>query len=67
MSLLHVIFIAVAIGLRLVFSNSPDILAHYAVFYNRVTNSRGTFRYAARRSFRSLPGNPAAFYSQEIL
>lgn len=67
MSLLHVIFIAVAIGLRLVFSNSPDTLVHYAVFYNRVTNLRGTLRYAVRRSFRSLSDNPAAFYSQEIL
>jgi hypothetical protein len=37
------------------------------VFYNRVTNLRGTLRYAVRRSFRSLSENPAAFYSQEIL
>jgi hypothetical protein len=37
------------------------------VFYNRVTNLRGTLRYAVRRSFRSLSDNPAAFYSQEIL
>ena len=34
MSLFHVIFIPVAIGLRLVFFNSPDTLVHYAVSYN---------------------------------
>ena len=67
MSLLYVTFIAIAIGLRLVFSNSPGTLVHYAVSYNRVTNLRGTLRYAVRRSFRSLSDNPAAFYSQEIL
>ena len=65
MSLLHFIFIAVAIELRLAFSDSPDTLVHYTVFYNRLTHLRG--RYAVRRSFRSLPDNPAAFYSQEIL
>ena len=43
MSLLHVIFIAVAIGLRLVFPNSPDTLVRYAVFCKRVTNLRGSF------------------------
>lgn len=32
MSLLHVIFITVATGLRLVFSNSLDTHVHYARF-----------------------------------
>jgi hypothetical protein len=66
-SLLYVTFIAIAIGLRLVFSNSRDTLVHYAVSCNRVTNLRGTFRYAVRRSFRSLSDNLAAFHLQEIL
>ena len=67
MSLLYLTFIAIAIGLRFVFSNSPDTLVHDAVSYNRVTNLCATFRYAVRRSFRSLSDKPAAFYSQEIL
>jgi hypothetical protein len=62
-SLVHVIFTTVAIGPRLVFYNSRNTHVHNAVSYNRVTNLRGTFRYAVRRSFRSLFDNPAAFYS----